>query len=83
MRTIIICAMLFSSPVLAQQAVLPPPVAPTPPSLVLEPSDAAELREIVETTIPMRYTGGITRWYNGLLQKQMAKQTPAIAEQPK
>lgn len=73
MRTIILASLTFSSIALAQDA----PPRPSTPTIVMDSSDAAEFREIVETTIPVRYTSGIIRWYSALVQK--SKQTPSTS----
>lgn len=46
---------------------------PQPPPMIIEPADADEFREVVETTIPPRYNRAIIRWYTTILQRQQAK----------
>src|ERR1700730_4824498 len=59
------------------------PVPPQVP-IVLEPDEADAFRDIVESTIPPRYTASLIRWYATIIQRwqqQVAQTQRAAPEQ--
>lgn len=64
---VLLVGLLLASPASAD-----PPPAPDSP-FVLEQGDVIALKEIVETTIPPRYSGALIRWIQGILAREQAK----------
>jgi hypothetical protein len=66
MRRLVLAAILAASPAFAQTT--PPPVV-----AVIEQPDAAAFKEVLETTIPVRYWPALTAWFNALVKRQADK----------
>ena len=60
----------------AEQAAKTRVSSPVPPQvpMVIEQADADALRDIIDSTIPQRYTPMLIRWFNAIFARQQARQ---------
>ena len=75
-------AMCFFAPlgVIAQEVAPKPPPPQVP--MVIEPADADAFRDIVDSTIPPRYSSALVRWYNAIVQRQVKQADAAKTAKP-
>ena len=62
------------------QVALPP--NPAPPIGVITQDDAVALNEVLQTTIPPRYAGGIVKWFTDLTERHHKRQQAAAPPAP-
>ena len=68
-RQALIAAVLVFPLSAAAQAPQPPAQVP----MIIEQADADALRDIIDSTIPQRYTPALIRWFNAIFVRQQAR----------
>ena len=76
-RVLIAAVLVFPLNAAAQ---VPQPAVPAPLPMVIEEADADALRDIIDSTIPPRYSPALVHWFNAIYARARARQQAELAK---